>query len=344
VTMSMDAMGDPGHPVPPWPEVLDPVSRQGLEALLFLTDEPLGVDALADVIDHDPERIEAALEALAASYRADGRGIEVRRAAGGWRMYTAAGARPVLERWALLGRTGRLTQAALETLAVIVYKQPIGRQEISDIRGVNADAAVRSLVARGFVREVGRDPGPGQATLFGTTPVLLERLGIDSLDEMPPLTDHLPEAPAPDEPELGAFKEVRRRLAAGEELPSRSLGGRSALQTNTGQLAEEPDDEDVLPAPTGHIGQGRQDERMDDLTERLERAARSAVGRLRAAVAAGDGAPPDDEEPAASDGDPADADGDPADGDPADADGDPVVSGDDGPIDPAASAPRDDRG
>jgi segregation and condensation protein B len=235
VTMSMDAMErSASHPVPPWPEVLDPVSRQGLEALLFLTDEPLGVDALADVIDHDPERIEAALEALAASYRAEGRGIEVRRAAGGWRMYTAAGARPVLERWALLGRTGRLTQAALETLAVIVYKQPIGRQEISDIRGVNADAAVRSLVARGFVREVGRDPGPGQATLFGTTPVLLERLGIDSLDEMPPLTDHLPEAPAPDEPELGAFKEVRRRLAAGEELPSRSLGGRSALQTNTG--------------------------------------------------------------------------------------------------------------
>jgi segregation and condensation protein B len=295
VTLPTDATDDAQQPAPSWHDLLDPASRQGLEALLFLTDEPLGVDALADVIDHEPDRIEEALAALAASYRAEDRGIEVRRAAGGWRMYTAPGARPVLERWALLGRTGRLTQAALETLAVIVYKQPIGRQEISDIRGVNADAAVRSLVARGFVREVGRDPGPGQAALFGTTPVLLERLGIDSLDDLPPLTDHLPEAPAPDEPELGAFKEVRRRLAAGEDLPSRSLGGRSALQTNTGQRADEPEDEDVLPAPTGRIGQGRQDEQMDDLTDRLERAARSAVGRLRAAVAAGDGAPPDED-------------------------------------------------
>jgi segregation and condensation protein B len=310
VTMPMDVMDEPGHPVPPWSEVLDPVSRQGLEALLFLTDEPLSVDALADVIDHEPADIEVALDALAASYRAADRGIEVRRAAGGWRMYTAPGARPVLERWALLGRTGRLTQAALETLAVIVYKQPIGRQEISDIRGVNADAAVRSLVARGFVREVGRDPGPGQAALFGTTPALLERLGLDSLDELPPLTDHLPEAPAPDEPELGALKEVRRRLAAGEDLPTRSLGGRSALQTNTGQPVDESEDEDALPAPTGRIGQGRQDEQMDDLTDRLERAARSAVDRLRAAVTAGDGAPPDEDgAPPDEDSAPPDEDG-----------------------------------
>lgn len=299
MTMPTDTTDEPEVPSPSWHDLLDPVSRQGLEALLFLTDEPLNVDALADVIEHDPGDIEVALEALAARHRVEGRGIEVRRAAGGWRMYTAPGARPVLERWALLGRTGRLTQAALETLAVIVYKQPIGRQEISDIRGVNADAAVRSLVARGFVREVGRDPGPGQAALFGTTPVLLERLGLDSLDDLPPLTDHLPEAPAPDEPVLGAFKEVRRRLAAGEELPSRSLGGRSALQTNTGQGADEPEDDDALPAPAGRIGQGRQDEQMDDLTERLDRAARSAVDRLRAAVAAGDGAPPDED---ASDG------------------------------------------
>jgi segregation and condensation protein B len=295
VTMPTDATDAAAEPTPSWHDLLDPVSRQGLEALLFLADEPLGSEALAEVVDHEADRIEVALEALAASYRAEGRGIEVRRVAGGWRMYTAAGARPVLERWALLGRTGRLTQAALETLAVIVYKQPIGRQEISDIRGVNADAAVRSLVARGFVREVGRDPGPGQAALFGTTPVLLERLGLDSLDDLPPLTDHLPEAPAPDEPALGAFKDIRRRLAAGEELPSRSLGGRSALQTNTGPRDDEAEDEDALPAPTGRIGQGRQDEQMDDLTDRLDRAARSAVDRLRAAVAAGDGAPPDED-------------------------------------------------
>ena len=337
MTTPTDATEGPEHAAPSWHDLLDPVSRQGLEALLFLTDEPLGVDALADVIDHDPEAIEVALEALAASYQAAGRGIEVRRAAGGWRMYSAPGARPVLERWALLGRTGRLTQAALETLAVIVYKQPIGRQEISDIRGVNADAAVRSLVARGFVREVGRDPGPGQAALFGTTPVLLERLGVDSLDDLPPLTDHLPEAPAPDEPELGAFKEVRRRLAAGEELPSRSLGGRSSLQTNTGRGADDPEDDDALPAPTGRIGQGSKDEQMDDLTERLDRAARNAVDRLRAAVAAGDGAAPDDDAPDDDPSDPVPSDADPADADPADAD--PIPSdADPADADPSAAA------
>jgi segregation and condensation protein B len=273
---------------------LDLASRQGLEALLFLADEPLSVDSLAEVLEQEPAVVEAALEHLAASFAGDGRGVEIRRAAGGWRMYTAAGARPVLERWALLGRTGRLTQAALETLAVIAYKQPIGRQDISEIRGVNADGAVRSLVARGFVHEVGRDEGPGQAVLYGTTPTLLERLGLDSLDELPPLTDYLPEAPAPDEPELGTLKEVRRRLAAGEELPSRPLGGRSAAQTNTGRGADEPDaddedeDEDAMPAPTARVGAGRRDDAMDDLTDRLEQVARSAVDRLRQAVAAGE--------------------------------------------------------
>lgn len=344
-TDATEATAVPEHATPVWHEVLDPVSRQGLEALLFLTDEPLGVDAFADVLDHPPEDIEVALESLAASYRAADRGIEVRRAAGGWRMYTAPAARPVLERWALLGRTGRLTQAALETLSVIVYKQPIGRQEISDIRGVNADAAVRSLVARGFVQEVGRDPGPGQAALFGSTPVLLERLGLDSLDDLPPLTDHLPEAPAPDEPELGALKEVRRRLAAGEELPSRSLGGRSPLQTNTGRAADEHEDDDALPAPSARLGQRRQDEQMDDLTDRLDRAARNAVDRLRAAVAAGDGAPPEDD--TAGDGNDEAANGVTA------AIGDADVAGDAGdaaepdpdpsPSDPAASSEGPDR-
>jgi segregation and condensation protein B len=268
---------------------LDLASRQGLEALLFLADEPLSVESLAEALEQDPAVVEAALGHLAASFEADGRGIEIRRAAGGWRMYTAAGARAVLERWALLGRTGRLTQAALETLAVIAYKQPIGRQDVSEIRGVNADGAVRSLVARGFVREVARDDGPGQAVLYGTTPTLLERLGLDSLDELPPLTDYLPEAPAPDEPELGTLKDVRRRLAAGEELPSRSLGGRSAVQTNTGIGEDGPDEDDeAMPAPTARIGAGRRDDAMDDLTDRLEQVARSAVDRLRQAVAAGE--------------------------------------------------------
>jgi segregation and condensation protein B len=191
------------------------VTAAGLEALLFLADEPLDVVTLADTLELTPTEVDAACQGLALRHRTERRGTEVRRAAGGWRMYSAALARPVLERWALAGRTGRLTQAALETLAVIAYKQPISRQEIGEIRGVNADGAVRSLVARGYVTEVGRADAPGQAALYGTTTTLLERLGIDSLDELPPLTDFLPEHQAPDEPELGRLKEARQRLVSG---------------------------------------------------------------------------------------------------------------------------------
>jgi segregation and condensation protein B len=265
--------------------------RPGLEAILFLADEPVEVEVLAEILEHEPEAIRAELEALAAEHLAAGRGVEIRRAAGGWRMYSAAVAKPAVERWALAGRTGRLTQAALETLAVIAYKQPISRQEIGDIRGVNADGAVRSLVARGFVTQVGRDEGPGQAVLYGTTPTLLERLGLDSLDELPPLTDFLPEAPAPDEPELGALREVRRRLAAGGDLAPATADP----ATNTGpDLRPDEDDDHALPPPAAGIGEGRADAGMDELTDRLEHAARSAVDRLRQAVAANEAADPGD--------------------------------------------------
>ncbi|GGI04897.1 SMC-Scp complex subunit ScpB [Egicoccus halophilus] len=277
--------------------------RPGVEALLFLADEPLEAAAVAEVLDRDPREVEQVIAEVQAAYAAADRGVEIRAVAGGWRMYTAPAARPVLQRWALAGRTGRLTQAALETLAVIAYKQPISRSEVGDIRGVSADGAVRSLVARGFVTEVGRDEGPGQAVLYGTTRLLLERLGLQSLDELPPLTDFLPEAPAPDEPDLGSVKEVRRRLAEGGELPVRGvLAGR---RTNTGgEDGEEPDD-DAMPAPNATRGAGRGGDDIDELTDRLEQAARNAVDRLRQAVAAGDG------DPASDDDDPAEVSADP---------------------------------
>jgi segregation and condensation protein B len=319
---------------------LDADQIRGVEALLFLADEPLDPAAIAEVVEGDPAAVEEAVRALADRYLEERRGMEVREVAGGWRMYTAPATHPYIERWALAGRTGRLTQAALETLAVIAYKQPISRHEIGDIRGVNADGAVRSLSARGLVEEVGRDPGPGQAALFGTTRLLLERLGLRSLDELPELTDFLPEAPAPDEPELNAFKEIRRRLAQGGELASGGLGGRSAAQTNTGSDDDgsEPDDEDLLPGPSRSVGERHGDDTMDELTDRLEHAARNAVDRLRAAVEAGSEGRGDDD---ATDGDAdrdavadthadtrADADRDPDDTDTA-TDGGHAATGDD---------------
>jgi segregation and condensation protein B len=284
---------------------LPEVTAAGLEALLFLADEPLPVLDLAEALELDPADVDAACQGLAHRHQRERRGTEVRRAAGGWRMYSAALARPVLERWALSGRTGRLTQAALETLAVIAYKQPIGRQEIGEIRGVNADGAVRSLVARGFVTEVGRSDAPGQAVLYGTTTTLLERLGLDSLDQLPPLTDFLPEHTAPDEPELGRLKEVRQRLAAGGDLAgpddareaaTRRFGDVRARLAVAGAEAPTGDDEadpadaeaaEALPPPKVTRDDRRDDESaMDDLTDRLESAARSAVDRLRQAVQA----------------------------------------------------------
>ncbi len=268
---------------------MDTPTRQGLEALLFLADEPVEVDELAEVLEIEAALVEREVESLAQRYLDEQRGIEIRRAAGGWRMYSAAGARPVLERWALAGRSGRLTQAALETLAVIAYKQPISRQDVGEIRGVNADGAVRSLVARGLVADVGRDEGPGQATLYGTTGLFLERIGVDRLEDLPPLTEFLPEAPAPDEPELGGIREARRRLA--EATPT---AGRWDPTTNTGT---DPDAaEDALPAPEVRTRRGEGD--IDELTDRLDEAARSAVDRLRQAVSATDRSEQDAEDAA----------------------------------------------
>lgn len=256
--------------------------RRGLEAILFLADEPVDIATLAEVAQAPVDVVQAEVDDLAATYQRDGRGMEIRAAGGGWRMYTAAASQPTVERWALAGRTGRLTQAALETLAVIAYKQPISRHRVGDIRGVNADAAVRSLVARGLVTEVGRDPGPGQAVLYGTTTTLLERLGLDALDELPPLTDFLPDAPAPDEPDLGALKEIRRRLARGGDLAGGDLRG----PPHEPDAEPDEDRDDALPPPIAQPAGVQGGEDIDELTERLETAARKAVDRLRAAVTA----------------------------------------------------------
>ena len=165
-----------------------------LEAILMVAEEPLPPALLAKLVGAPINEVEEICENLAAEYVADGRGFILARVAGGYRFQTATEQAPYVERFVLDGQSARLSAAALETLAVIAYKQPVSRNQIASIRGVNVDAVMRTLQQRGYVDEVARDPGPGQAVLYGTTPTFLERLGIDSVEGLPPLGEFFPEA------------------------------------------------------------------------------------------------------------------------------------------------------
>lgn len=166
--------------------------RPGIEAVLLVADEPVDPPTLARALDRPTAAVTAALVALQAEYAADRRGFELREVAGGWRLYTRAEHAEAVERFILDGHQARLTQAALETLAVVAYRQPVSRSRISAIRGVNVDGVMRTLVNRGLVHEAGTDP-EGTATLYQTTTYFLERLGIAGLHELPEVADFLPE-------------------------------------------------------------------------------------------------------------------------------------------------------
>jgi segregation and condensation protein B len=162
-----------------------------LEAILMVVDEPVAVGLLAQTLGCPPAQVTTALEGLAAEYTAAGRGFELRRAAGGWRLYTRTEYAPHVERFVLEGQQARLTQAALETLAVIAYKQPVTRSSVAAIRGVSVDGVIRTLLSRGLIEECGTDPETG-GYQFQTTPLFLEKLGLNSLDELPALAPLLP--------------------------------------------------------------------------------------------------------------------------------------------------------
>jgi segregation and condensation protein B len=173
-------------------EVDGPGVRACLEAILLVADEPVPEVLLAQVLERPRGEIDAALRALAAEYAADGRGFDLREIAGGWRFYTREDCAPLVERFVRDGQEVRLTQAALETLAVIAYRQPVSRARVSAVRGVNCDGVIRTLVLRGLVEDSGTDQETG-AILYRTTGYFLERLGMASLDELPDLAPFLPE-------------------------------------------------------------------------------------------------------------------------------------------------------
>jgi segregation and condensation protein B len=174
-------------------ELLDPVELQGgLEALLFVMDDPVDEETLAAALRCPVEQVLAGLVDLAADYDRRRSGLTLRQVGEGWRLYTREEHAPVVERYLIDGQRSRLTQAALETLAVIAYRQPVTRARISGIRGVGVDGVMRTLITRGLVHEVGTDPDSGGG-LYATTPLFLERLGLTSLAELPDLAPFLPE-------------------------------------------------------------------------------------------------------------------------------------------------------
>lgn len=173
-------------------------ARSALEAVLMVVDEPVTELALASALELPVEDVRGHLEGLEADYAQAERGFTLRNIAGGWRMYSRGEFAPVVEKFILDGQQAKLTQASLETLAVIAYRQPVSRARVSAVRGVNVDGVVRTLLSRGLIEELD-DQGESGAVLYGTTPYFLQRMGLRSLDELPALAPYLPDADVIDE-------------------------------------------------------------------------------------------------------------------------------------------------
>ncbi|HEV7723059.1 MAG TPA: SMC-Scp complex subunit ScpB [Iamia sp.] len=176
------------------PTGLPPETRRALEAIVMVAADPVPPQMLAQLLEISVERVEEACATLAAEYEQQQRGFVLVRVAGGYRFQSHPETSPYVERYVLEGQSARLSSAALETLAIVAYKQPLSRAQVASIRGVNVDGVMRTLTHRGLVAEVARDPGPGQAVLYGTTPLFLERLGLDALDDLPAIASFVPGA------------------------------------------------------------------------------------------------------------------------------------------------------
>jgi len=190
-----DDLGESAAEPDPGPDELAGLAgglRMSLEAVLLVADEPVTETMLAEVTRQPQAAVAAALRDLAAGYTAEQRGFDLREVAGGWRYYTREDCAALVERFVRDGQEVRLTQAALETLAVIAYRQPVSRARVSAVRGVNCDGVIRTLVLRGLVEDCGTDGETG-AILYRTTSYFLERMGLVSLDELPDLAPFLPE-------------------------------------------------------------------------------------------------------------------------------------------------------
>ena len=189
-------------------EGLDQAQLPGaIEAMLFVTDEPVGVIELADMLEADPKLVEQALVDLREKLEREQRGIQLREVAGGWRLYTHPAYHDLVEKYVLSWDTRKLSQAAMETLAIVAYLQPCTRAGVASVRGVNSDSSINSLVEKGLIREAGQADAPGNPTLYATTRGFLEKFGLRSVSDLPDLDDF-----APDD---ATRQLIRERLSAG---------------------------------------------------------------------------------------------------------------------------------
>ena len=176
------------------PNPLDAETVRAIEAIILVAVEPVPSEQLAQLLEQPVVVIDRLCAELADAYAEAGHGFQLTKVAGGYRYQTHPDLSPYVERFLLDGQRARMSGAALETLAIIAYKQPLSRAQIASIRGVDPDGVIRTLQARGYVTEVGRDSGPGQAMLFGTTPAFLEKLGVNSIADLPPIAEFVPGA------------------------------------------------------------------------------------------------------------------------------------------------------
>lgn len=198
----------------------------------MVSDQPVEPHLLAQLLEVSPARVEEMCDEIAREYQTEDRGFQLVKVAGGYRFQSHPDLAPYVERFVLEGQSARLSAAALETLAIVAYKQPVSRAQIGAIRGVNADGVIRTLLTRGYVAEVGRDPGPGQAVLYGTTTLFLERLGLDRVEELPPLAQFVPGAEI-----MEALESSLRADRATTAGPAGDGGGDAGTSEDAGQAA-----------------------------------------------------------------------------------------------------------
>lgn len=275
-----------------------PEITRAIEAIVMVADLPIATKLLAELLEVPATEVDAACHELAAGYEVDGRGFILVKVAGGWRYQSHPELAEYVERFVLEGQSARLSAAALETLAIVAYKQPLSRAQVAAIRGVNVDGVMRTLEQRGYIDEVGRDPGPGQAVLFGTTTVFLEKLGLDSLEQLPPLSEFVPPAEIVEALEAGLRPDSEQLIrgerpadvtrgevdagaaGASDEAVSAEPGADTADDVPLASEGDEASSDEPPEPPVDHLA------RLDETTARLDALVDEVKGRIEATEAA----------------------------------------------------------